>query len=299
MRGSQLVGFTGALIPALCSASALPFSLLQPRQELKYKSYTAVGDSYASGVGAGVAAPENEKFPECRRNVGSYAVQYALKNPGLKFQFSACSGYQTENTKSTQILWENSAFGNPELVTVQAGGNEGGAFYGIATACAYGFDEGNCTKAIETAEGVFKDKQSLFEGLIDAALTHNMDNQKSGSRTVAVIGYPSLYNHNNIRPDCLNLSPERRERINGISRELNGALAAATKAKDGRGGNKAVFVDIDEKFNGHRLCDNDEQWIIGGPGFAGNHDDNPPWVAYFHPGEHGHQAILQSLLSKI
>lgn len=142
--------------------------------------------------------------------------------------------------------------------------------------------------------------------MIHAAATKNMDKQEEGTRTVAVLGYPALYNTEVSEKDCKTfLSTDRRKDINQAAKELNDALEGAAKAVNidpTVSKNRVVFINVDAKFFGHRICDSD-QWIIGGAGFPGNHDggfdpfskDNPPWIAYFHPGEKGHEGMLQAL----
>lgn len=161
MRSFDRISLAGLLLPSFCTSFALPDFALSRRQggeSLKFKSYTAVGDSYASGVGAGYPAEQNAGHPNCRRNKGSYAYLFNQRHPVEDFEFNACSGQNSDSTTAAQINADNSEFRTPELVTLQAGGNDGAAFYKIATDCIYDleFNGDKCDAAIKNAHNTFK-----------------------------------------------------------------------------------------------------------------------------------------------
>ena len=160
---------------------------------LVFQSYTAIGDSFASGVGAGGAAPQNTGYENCIRNVGSYAYQFSQAHNPNSFQFNACSGAQVPGIIGAQIDAEKSDFKSPDLVTISAGGNDDAAFYDVARYCVYAInpiDYKSCDDAIAKANNTFNGIQPVLEGLYTEALNHNPG---PSFRTVAVLNYPVFY----------------------------------------------------------------------------------------------------------
>ncbi|KAL8963283.1 MAG: hypothetical protein Q9183_005031, partial [Haloplaca sp. 2 TL-2023] len=90
--------------------------------------------------------------------------------------------------------------------------------------------------------------------------------------------------------------------INDVAGTLNGVLAKAVDAVNANNdipkgqGSKAVFVPVNDNFDGHRFCENpDSPWLIGGPGAPGNEDSNPFFISYLHPNLEGQKAFLSKL----
>ena len=156
---------------------------------------------------------------------------------------------------------------------------------------------------MRSAQATYEGLQPKLERVITAALTHNLgDNDR---RIVAVMGYPIFYNVDNgifKAPQCANNFRPRRKSINDVAGTLNGALIKAVDAVNANSdipkgeGSKAVFVPVNDNFDGHRFCEvPDAPWIIGGPGAAGNQEDGPPYIAYLHPTLEGQGAFVRKL----
>ncbi|KAL8957146.1 MAG: hypothetical protein Q9183_006137, partial [Haloplaca sp. 2 TL-2023] len=195
---SSFLASCGLIASILPNTHALPSAELKPRQDkLKFRSYTALGDSFASGIGAGAPAPENVGFEDCRRRLGSYPVLFAQKHKPDQFQFNACSGFQIDSTIDVQINAPTSQFETPDLVTLSIGGNDGASFFGIAEYCIYNPSPfpGDCSAKVEAAQATYSGLQSKLERVITAALTHNL--RGGDRRIVAVMGYPVFYNVDN------------------------------------------------------------------------------------------------------
>ena len=295
MRWSSAVTFLGSI---LAVAQARPSAQGRVRRDIvakEFKSYTAIGDSYGSGVGAGSAAPQDKDHTDCHRNVGAYAYLYAQKHPDMEFQFNACSGAQSGSTLDVQVTGPNSVFQSPDLVTISAGGNDQASFFDIAVHCSVELQYGPCDDALAKASGTYNG-QPFFDSvkrLIVGAATHN-PYQVEG-RLVLVMGYPELYNQDSERPDCM--SREYRGKINNIAKDLNKALEKATKeAGDEIKGfpyfSQATprFVNVNDKFKDHHLCNWEERsWIIGGPDSRARINETFIGQDFFHPNVDGHK----------
>ncbi|KAL9622611.1 MAG: hypothetical protein Q9160_003108 [Pyrenula sp. 1 TL-2023] len=117
------------------------------------KTYYAIGDSYAAGIGAGDAL-NGPGDSGCSRYNQAYPVQL---NSGLetsKFNFLACSGAKATELKDSQIknIPDNSA----DLITVSAGGNDVG-FENILRNCVYTTTtQKACDTALDDGENAVK-----------------------------------------------------------------------------------------------------------------------------------------------
>ncbi|KAL8868630.1 MAG: hypothetical protein Q9174_004865 [Haloplaca sp. 1 TL-2023] len=304
---SSFLALCGLIATILPKTHALPSQKLKPRQDkLKFRSYTALGDSFAAGVGAGPPAPQD--LGDCRRRTGSYAFQFAEKHKPDEFHFNACSGFQIDNTIDIQINSDQSDFAFPDLVTLSIGGNDGASFFGLAEYCIYNpfwglISWGVCQAKLRDAQATYEGLQPNLERVITAALTHNLG--ENDRRIVAVMGYPIFYNVDNgilKAPQCANNLRPRRQSINDVAGTLNGAIIKAVDAVNANNdvpkgaGSKAVFVPVNDNFDGHRFCESpDSPWIIGGPRAAGNQEPGPIYIAYLHPTEEGQQAFVRKL----
>ena len=118
---------------------ALPalFSQLWAREALDLTDpniiFTAIGDSYAAGIGAGDRGGKDGDN-DCSRYTGAYSVvlNEAL-GPKTKFLNVACSGDESKHIKE-QV--EKLADGSQDLVTVSAGGNDA-LLSDLLKACIY------------------------------------------------------------------------------------------------------------------------------------------------------------------
>ena len=250
-----------------------------------------MGDSYGSGVGAGSPTPQDKTHPECHRNDGAYAYLYSQKHPDMEFHFNACSGAQSGSTLDAQITAGNSDFKSPDLVTISAGRNDQASFYDVAVECSVLRQTDPCDKNLKKASDTFNGQafHDDIKRLVVGAATHNPF--QAEGRLVLVMGYPQLYNEGSLRPDCI--SRDYRVKINNLAKDLNKALEKATteagqEIKGFPYFSQAVprFVDVDPKFNDHRLCNwESASWIIGGPDSRARRNETD--IDLFHPNVDG------------
>ena len=107
--------------PSLAQLLASRANDVDPTDTSWIKDFSAVGDSYAAGIGAGKVL-DGPGDGDCSRYDGAYsAVMNDFLGEELKYQSLACSGdLSTDVRKQVEKLADNSQ----DLVTVSAGGND-------------------------------------------------------------------------------------------------------------------------------------------------------------------------------
>ncbi|KAF2735138.1 SGNH hydrolase [Polyplosphaeria fusca] len=178
MKGALNLTRWASLLVSLSITSAHPFTIatrsLQARQDggdmdewdfSWVKSYAAIGDSFAAGIGVGERRPEQDAY-DCSRYTGAYPLKVQNAIQAENFFFVACSGDTSKDIIQNQFFKlppiSNSNF---DLFTVSAGGNDVG-FSDVLKACVFLFpsDEA-CKKALEEAEK--KIDENLERGISD------------------------------------------------------------------------------------------------------------------------------------
>ena len=245
-----------------------------------------MGDSYASGIGAG-AAPQDPDLDRCFRFSNAYpnlmqSGQGSLQPNPDRFNFVACSGAKLPEIINQQFLDHGRpgrpAWGAPELVTITMGGNDIGILYLVLT-CIYSIPiiARDCDAVIERGFNIL-DSDDFKSNLDDVIGTVRYEGKRlyGPNFHIFVTGYAQLFNsdteqcnHVTFKPDRMRLTPQyltraRRIRMNELAIALNGALETAI----GRfPPNDVTFVDYDALFEGHRFCDRHEP----------NADDDETW----------------------
>lgn len=281
------------------SASLLGFSYSYPsdhsflieRDALAITEWTAMGDSYASGVGAGEQPPDDTnrcfRFPNAYPvilNSGDGSIQ---PNPS-KFNNVACSGNTFQQILDKEFLDEpeddgkygkRPAWGEqPEFVTITMGGNDIGILNLIST-CVYSFKlwGQNCDQVIQEGHDIINNQQ--FQTDMKAVITKALDKGRGAvgpEFRLFVTGYAQFFNQETTQCNEVTFKPgwnpaspqyltiERRTAMNGLALALNQALKSAV---DGFPTQGVTYVDYDNGFEGHRFCDRDEP----------NPDDEDTW----------------------
>lgn len=230
--------------------------------------YVALGDSYASGFGAGDygAAGDVGTLP----GYGAGCGQSPRGLPGLldakkKVELvgnATCAGAlasfvpggpvdlpeQIAILQGFQVLDEDT-----DLVTVSAGGNDAG-FGEVIAKCTPSSGAPDDVAATEaTCVQVVAEKLRLLPAIGASlnSLYEQVDAAAPGA-TVVVTGYPHLFSPEFGAP--LPISPDAQRLINAATDILNGVIEASAKA------NGFVYVDTAKKFEGHGLG-SPESWI--------------------------------------
>jgi hypothetical protein len=198
----------------------------------------ALGDSYASGVGAGSYLADSG---DCKRSTKAHPYLWAAANSPSSFAFTACSGARTGDVLSGQLGPLNTATG---LVSISVGGNDAG-FADVMTTCVLQSDS-TCLSRVATARAY-----------VDSTLPGRLDSVYSAIRTrapnahVVVLGYPRFYQ---LGTSCVGLSETKRKAINDAADHLANAIATRARAHG------FTFGDVRATFTGHEICSGDS-WL--------------------------------------
>jgi lysophospholipase L1-like esterase len=202
--------------------------------------YTALGDSYSSGVGTRTYYSDSGS---CYRGPNAYPVKVAAAL-GAPLTFAACSGARVPDVlNQLGSLNASTAF-----VTVSVGGNDAG-FADVITRCALPWPW-TCTAEINNANNYIR---NTLPGTLDNLYTQIR--AKAPSARVVVVGYPRLFNGEECNTGA-RISPSEQSALNATA-DLLATTIAGRAAAHGFG-----FVDVRSAFTGHAVCD-DVEWING------------------------------------
>ncbi|MDT8911603.1 SGNH/GDSL hydrolase family protein [Amycolatopsis sp. PS_44_ISF1] len=201
-------------------------------------SYTALGDSYSSGVGAGSYGSSGS----CKRSANAYGQLWANAHSGTTFTFLACSGAKTSDVL-TQI---GSMPSSATLVTLTVGGNDAG-FSDVITTCTLNGDQ-DCVDRVNTAKTYAKNTLPALLDKVYAAVK-----AKAPGAKLVVLSYPRFYT---VPGSCsVGLSDTKRSAINSGADTLAGVISARASAAG------AQFVDVRPAFDGHNICSSASDYL--------------------------------------
>jgi len=201
-------------------------------------NYVALGDSYASGLGAG-----NYSGGSCDRSSGAYPQLWANANHPASFAFVACSGATTTDVINNQI---SALSTSTTLVSVTIGGNDVG-FSSVMETCVLG-STSDCVNAVNQAEAKAR---SQLPGALNTLFGDI--SARAPNATVVVTGYPEFYDLSK-SSGCIGLSTTDRTDLNQGADVLDSQLQAAA----GRYG--FTYAAITPAFAGHEICDSNS-WL--------------------------------------
>jgi lysophospholipase L1-like esterase len=207
--------------------------------------YVALGDSYASGVGAGTESTD------CRVTDGAYAKLYAKTKPGaVDLTLAACSGATSKDVLTRQL---GDLDANTDLVTVTVGGNDL-KLVDTLKLCLDPNQAAACAKAIADTETSLTALPGDV-GTLLAAIA-----RKAPRAKLVVTGYPIPFAD---VTDCASfpIPLQLRSFGNKTVTALNTVLAELAKQV------KATFVDQGPAWTGHGQCTSDP-WLVGFEGRA-------------------------------
>ena len=283
MLPKVFLAFVGFLLQCQAYPSQLSFygsSELGRRDDGQIPEWTAMGDSYASGVGAGAQPPDDTN--RCFRFPNAYpvVVQADLKPVPSKFNNVACSGNTFTQIKEKELLdqpeddgknGKRPAWGKaPEFVTITMGGNDVGILNLILTCILsfklWGMD---CEAVIQKGHDTINSQQFKddLNGLIKAIVDKGRGTNAGERFKVFVVGYAQFFNQKTTQCNDISFEPswnplpaqkltvERRTAMNGLALALNQALSDAVDGFKDKG---VYWIDYDKDFEGHRFCDREE-----------------------------------------
>ncbi|MEU6342437.1 SGNH/GDSL hydrolase family protein [Streptomyces sp. NPDC046977] len=194
--------------------------------------YVALGDSYASGVGAGRYQTSSGG---CYRSSRAYPRLWADRHTPSGFSFTACSGATTTDVINRQLGPLNAA---TTLVSVTVGGNDAG-FVGVMTTCLLSVSSA-CLDRIDQARDYIENR---LPARLDAVYDAIAD--RAPAARVVVVGYPHFYR---LGTSCIGLTQAKRRAINDAA-DLLDTVTAKRAADHG-----FAFGDVRGTFGGHELC---------------------------------------------
>ncbi|MGW4887671.1 SGNH/GDSL hydrolase family protein [Streptomyces murinus] len=235
MRRSRLVGFVAPLLLAL----GLGFTQAASAQAASNSGgYVALGDSYASGVGAGSYISSSG---DCDRSTNSAAYLWNAAHKPASFAFNACSGATTDDVMANQLGSLNSS---TSLVSISIGGNDAG-FASVMQTCVLNSDS-TCLSAIASAKSYIT---NTLPGKLDTV--YNAIHSKAPNARVVVVGYPRFYLLGQL---CLGLSDTKRSAINGAADTLDSTIQSRVSAHG------FAFGDVRSAFSSHEICSS-SSWL--------------------------------------
>jgi len=220
-------------------------------------AYTALGDSFSSGVGT---RSYYDDGTSCQRSSYAYPVLDAQRL-GAALTFAACSGARVADVQNNQLGSLNSA---TTYVTVSVGGNDAG-FSSVITQCALPWPY-TCWGHIDNAQSFIR---NTLPGRLNSLYTAIRG--RATAARVVVVGYPRLFNGETCNLASRISSGEQAE-LNETA-DLLATTIAARAVAHGFG-----FVDARGPFTGHAICD-DVEWING---------LSSPVSESYHPNRGGH-----------
>ncbi|CAL2061723.1 SGNH/GDSL hydrolase family protein [Streptomyces sp. TR1341] len=235
MRRSRLVGFVAPLLLAL----GLGFTQAASAQAASNSGgYVALGDSYASGVGAGSYISSSG---DCDRSTNSAAYLWNAAHKPTSFAFNACSGATTDDVMANQLGSLNSS---TSLVSISIGGNDAG-FASVMQTCVLNSDS-TCLSAIASAKSYIT---NTLPGKLDTV--YNAIHSKAPNARVVVVGYPRFYLLGQV---CLGLSDTKRSAINDAADTLDSTIQSRVSAHG------FAFGDVRSAFSSHEICSS-SSWL--------------------------------------
>ena len=230
-----------------------------------------MGDSYASGIGAGVRRGQSGDLT-CSRYTEAYGevMQVVIDGPpydpaSRQFAFIACSGETSTEMLSTQVPNMDPKV---DMATITVGGNDIG-FKDLLWNCIFlfgGFGSQDCSDQITESTGLINNN---LPGDLDKLFPAILAKAKNSWFKLYITGYAQFFNAvttpcNNVsfnfweeKPENLpNLTTTLRTSFNNMADQLNGQIkdaVARANAKDIR--EPIIFVDYDDLYGGHRYCD--------------------------------------------
>ncbi|MGH6654631.1 MAG: SGNH/GDSL hydrolase family protein [Actinocrinis sp.] len=221
------------------AATAAAVALTATPANASSAHYVGLGDSYASGLGAGSYGSSGS----CDRSANAADQLWANANSPSAFSFAACSGATTSDVLSSQVAAVNSG---TTLVSLTIGGNDVGFSSTMEDCVIWGTS--TCVSDINADEAKAR---SVLPGAFDNVL--NTIRSKAPNARIVFLDYPDFYDLN-ASSGCVGLSGTSRAKVDeGIN--LLDSLIQQAAARHG-----AVFADVRGQFSGHELCD-DAGWL--------------------------------------
>jgi GDSL-like Lipase/Acylhydrolase family len=225
-----IVGFVAAVGAALFVAT--------PADAASSVHYVALGDSYASGLGAGSLISSSGS---CDRSTNAASALWAAAHAPASYTSVACAGATTTSLNSSQL---SALSASTTLVSVTIGGNVG--FANIMETCALDGTT-QCVAAVQSAENF---AQATLPGRLDT--TYDAIRSHAPNAHMVVLDYPIFYQ---LGTFCVGLSATSHSKIDEGINLLDGVISSAASRHG------FTFGDVRSAFVGHQLCSGGTKWL--------------------------------------
>lgn len=272
-----------ALIMVIAAAALAGWRNLPPA------NYIALGDSIASGAGAGNYFEQRPGVPEsCTSSRNAYPWLVTSNSTAkLSMQTYACAGEMAADvlgsgsttTGETPQLRRIGA--QTRIVTLTLGGNDYG-FAQIVENCELPHTESTCLSQEDGLKAKAKNLQQTILRPLYELIRRTAPHAK-----LLVVGYPDFSPlDKDVSFSCpiLGFGLNKIHFLRRVFKALNDAIQAATKGLD-----EVEFVDTWSSFDGHRLCSSDP-WA---------HEVTIPLSGSFHPNAKGQAALANEVVKHI
>jgi lysophospholipase L1-like esterase len=227
-------------------------------------TYVALGDSYTAGPGID---PLQAASGYCQRSQQNWP-ELVADSLSLDLTDVSCSGATTADLASTVQSGALSA--RPGLVTVSAGGNDGGLFLSLIRQCTAG--SAACGAFVdEQAPPILKKTTSDLVALLDATRSAAPDAR------IVLVGYPRIMPGTGT---CAAVGIAAADVASVVSAESALDTALATAAEQAG----VPYVSARDASKGHDACAGADAWTNGGSPAAGD-------GIFFHPNHRGMAAM--------
>lgn len=271
-----------ALVAGLGMAGASPAAAAEVTRVV------GLGDSYASGEGAGdYDPPTDAPLNQCHRSPRSWQRIVDIPNAtGEQYTHVACSGAKVVHVLNERLYNEaaqvtalqNITAGTVVLVSI--GGNDVG-FEGIIKDClAYG--------CLETPAEVGAVETRIIAATREIRRALDAVVARAPAATVVLAGYPQLIQ--GVR--CVGIILDEGRELDRLAILLR-RLTVGQVMQMRMGGKKVRFADTIDPFKGHGACNGtDNQWInsLSTGGFS---------VESFHPNAAGYRAYATAVTTAL
>jgi hypothetical protein len=228
-----------ALVAATGTAAAIALTGAGAAQASS-ASYVALGDSYASGVGAG---DYTSASGDCDISTAAFPYLWDGANSPSSFSDEACSGATTTDVIDNQL---GALSSSTSLISLIAGGDNVG-FTSVMETCVLD-STSSCVSAVDTAE---TEAENDLPGQLDT-LYSDIESDAPKAHVV-VLDYADLYDLSE-SSGCTGLSTTDRTDLDQAANLLDSVIQ--TQAED----YGFTFVDVRPYFSGHEICDSDP-WL--------------------------------------
>lgn len=286
--------------------------------------YLALGDSFASGEGAyQYKSITDTTDNKCHLSQRSYPYLMAKALGYGKYESVTCSGAKIEDlTNNTEFYLENSSQAKgksdprfyeeiinsflpgfraqrlfleryqPSAITLSAGGNDVG-FNDKIKRC---LDSDTCYSSYEDRVEIINEIDEQFYRL--TGLYSQLKANADPRLRLYVIGYPQIAQYNGNCAANVHLNNDEILFSQQLVSYLNSVIKTAAENSG------AFYVDIEQAFDGYKMCETDS-WNVAINGLtAGNDIANIPFIQgpigneSYHPNALGHELLKTKIMQQ-